>query len=274
MKRIRSSIKRNRALLAASVAIGLISVSPAQAESFDSVSHFHQVKVVGDKVFLGTHEGLYELISSNNMKKIGTEVFDVMGLAAIGNTVFASGHPSQGSSLPAPVGLIASGNLGKKWKQVSLGGKVDFHLLEGAGKELYGADSGSGNLMYSSNLGKSWRTIGKSEFSDIAVIPQMSGMAIAIQGKKLVLTEDAFKSSKTIKTPKAFSQIEQTNSGIFALSGDSLYRSTNLGETWKKIMTFQGTTGILSANNQIMLVTEGSNIFLSNDSGISFKKVS
>jgi hypothetical protein len=274
MKKIRNSMKRNRTLLAALVAIGLLSISSAHAESFDSASHFHQVKVVGDKVFLGTHEGLYELVSSNNMKKIGSEVFDVMGLAAIGNTVFASGHPSQGSSLPAPVGLIASGNLGKKWKQVSLAGKADFHLLEGAGKEIFGADSGSGNLMYSSNLGKSWQTIGKNKFSDIAVIPQMSGMAIAIQGKELVLTEDAFKSSKTIKTPTAFSQIEQTNSGLFALSGDSLYRSKDLGETWKKISPFKGSPGILSANNQIMPVTVGSDIFVSSNAGLTFKKVS
>jgi photosystem II stability/assembly factor-like uncharacterized protein len=268
-------VARNHVIaFAVSASLALFAVMPANAETFNSVSHFHQVEAVGNKVFFGTHEGLYELVGSNNMKMVGTEIFDVMGLAAIGMTLYASGHPSQSSVLPSPVGLIASVDLGKKWKQVSLAGKVDFHFLEGAGKDLYGADSGSGNLMYSSNLGKSWRTLGKNKFSDIAVLPQMSGMAIAIQGKELVLTEDAFKSSERIKTPKAFSQIELTRSGLFALSGDSLYQSKDLGKTWKKISSFTGSAGILSANDQIMLVTVGANILVSSNAGNTFKKVS
>jgi hypothetical protein len=272
--KIKKAARIYLAVSTVSVSLALLSGMPAHAETFNSVSHFHQVKVVGNKVLLGTHEGLYEFVGSKNMKRVGTEIFDVMGLAAIGKTVYASGHPSPSSTLPTPVGLIVSVDLGKKWKQVSLAGKVDFHLLEGAGQDLYGADSGSGNLMYSKNLGKAWRTLGKNKFLDIAVIPQVSGMAIAIQGKELVLTEDAFKSSEAIKTPKAFSQIELTSSGLFALSGDSLYQSKNLGKTWKKLSTFKGSAGILSASDQVMLVTVGSNIFTSSNAGITFKKVS
>ena len=104
------------------------SIGSAQAESFNAVSHFHQIKVLQEKILLGTHEGLYELTGSNSMRKMGTEQFDVMGLVVLGGKIFASGHPMSGSKLPTPVGLVASINLGKSWKQISLGGKVDFHL--------------------------------------------------------------------------------------------------------------------------------------------------
>jgi photosystem II stability/assembly factor-like uncharacterized protein len=248
--------------------------SHASAETLDSVSHIHQVKMVENKVLVLTHEGLYELVSKNNLKLVGKEKIDVMGFTSLGKALFASGHPAQGSKAPNPIGLMKSIDGGLSWTTVSLVGKVDFHFLEGAGSDLYGADSQSGNLMYSADSGKSWSSLGANPFTDIAVSPDMSGVAVALKGSKLLLTKDAFKSTKELKNSFTSTQVEWRNSGLYALSGTSLYFSSNTGNTWKRLNTFKRATGILSASDQMMLVTVGSDIYTSSNAGKKFKIVS
>ena len=249
-------------------------INHAKAETLDSVSHIHHVKVVGSKILVLTHEGLYELVGKNDMKLVGKERIDVMGFTSLGNVLIASWHPAVGSKMPNPIGVMKSLNGGLTWKSVALSGKVDFHFLEGAGSDLYGADSQTGNLMYSADSGKTWRVLGANTFTDIAVSPEMSGMAVAIKGSELLLTENAFKSTTKLKNALKFTQIEWRKSGLYGLSGSSLYKSTNSGKTWTKQSKFKGAPGILSASDQLMLVTVGSDIYTSKNEGKSFKKLS
>lgn len=259
-------------IFAITSSMGLI--NHAKAETLDSVSHIHHVKVVGSKILVLTHEGLYELIGKNDMKLVGKERIDVMGFTSLGNVLIASGHPAVGSKMPNPIGVMKSLNGGLTWKSVSLSGKVDFHFLEGAGSDLYGADSQTGNLMYSADSGVTWKTLGANTFTDIAVSPEMSGMAVAIKGSELLLTENAFKSTTKLKNALPITQIEWRKSGLYGLSGSSLYKSTNSGKTWTKQSTFKGTPGILSTSDQLVLVTVGSDIYTSKNEGKSFKKLS
>lgn len=270
----KSEVKSLRVSLTVFAIVGLMAFSnSASAQTFDSVSHIHQVKVVENKMLVLTHEGLFELVGKNDMKLVGKDKIDVMGFTTLGKVLFASGHPAQGSKAPNPIGLVKSIDGGLNWKAVSLVGKVDFHFLEGAGSDLYGADSQSGNLMYSADSGKTWRSLGENTFADIAVSPKVSGMAIAIKNSDLLLTKNAFKSTSKIKNNLAFTQIEWRDSALYALSGSALYESTNSGKTWSKLSTFKGVPGILSASDQLMLVTVGSDIYTSSSSGRKFKIV-
>jgi len=249
-------------------------ISHAKAETLDSVSHIHHVKVVANKVLVLTHEGLYELVGKNDMKLVGKEKIDVMGFASLGNVLIASGHPAVGSKMVNPIGVMKSLDGGLTWKSVSLSGKVDFHYLEGAGSDLYGVDAQTGKLMYSADSGVSWKALGANTFTDIAVSPKMSGMAVAIKDSQLLFTENAFKSTTTIKSTLTMTQIEWRKSGLYGLSGSSLYKSTNSGKTWTKQSTFNGAPGILSVSDQLMLVTVGSDIYTSKNEGKSFRKIS
>ena len=57
-------MKRVGSIFLALVLIASVGFSnSASAQTFNSVSHIHQVKVVGNKVLVLTHEGLYELVS-------------------------------------------------------------------------------------------------------------------------------------------------------------------------------------------------------------------
>ena len=246
----------------------------ANAKTLDSASHIHHVKVVENKILILTHEGLFELVGKNKMKLIGKDKLDVMGFTTLDKAYVASGHPAQGSKMPNPIGLVKSTDGGLSWKAISLVGKVDFHFLEGSGSDLYGADSQSGNLMYSPDSGKTWSTLGANSFTDIAVSPGVSGTAVAIKGYELFLTKNAFKSITKIKNNLKITQVEWRDSGLYALSGSSLYKSTNKGKTWTRISRFKGVPGILSASDKLMLVTVGSEIYTSSTSGRKFKVVS
>ena len=267
-----SSRRRLVVKVLAFVVVALSGISNnANAETLDSVSHIHQVKVVENKVFVLTHEGLYELVGKKDMKLVGKDKIDVMGFTTLGKALLASGHPAVGSKMPNPIGVMKSLDGGSTWKAISLVAKVDFHFLEGAGSDLYGADSQSGKLMASADSGKTWRTLGTNTFTDIAVSPEMPAMAIAIKNSELLLTDNAFKSTTKIKNNLKITQIEWRKSGLYALSGTSLYKSTNSGKTWTKQSTFKGAPGILSVSDQLMLVTVGSDIYTSKNEGKKFK---
>ena len=248
--------------------------SNANAETLKSVSHIHHVKVAGNKVLVLTHEGLFELVGKNDMKLVGKERIDVMGFVSLGDVLVASGHPAVGSTTPNPIGVIKSVDGGLTWKSISLSGKVDFHYLEGSGSDFYGADSQTGKLMYSADSGVTWNTLGANTFTDIAVSPMKSGTAIAIKDSELLLTQNAFKTSRKIESSLKITQVEWRKSGLYALSGNSLYKSTNSGKTWIKQSILKGAPGILSASDQLMLVTVGSDIYTSKNKGKSFTKIS
>jgi hypothetical protein len=272
MKTLTKKSQRGRFLFLAIASLcGMSGV--ANAATFDSVSHIHHIKVVEKRVLVLTHEGLYELVGKNNMKLISKEKTDVMGMASLGKALLASGHPAQGSKMPNPIGLIRSTDNGLSWKAVSLVGKVDFHSLEGGGTDLYGTDSQSGKLLYSNDSGETWKSLGTKPFQDIAVSRDISGTAIALKDSQLFLTKNSFETSTKIKSALKFTQLEWRKSGLYALSGKALYKSTNLGKTWTKQSTLKGAPGILSASDQLMMVTVGNEIYTSTNSGKNFKGI-
>jgi photosystem II stability/assembly factor-like uncharacterized protein len=125
--------------------------------------------------------------------------------------------------------------------------------------------------MHSADSGKTWSSLGANNFSDIAVSPKVQGVAIAIENSELLLTKNAFKSTTKIKNNLKITQIEWRNSGLYALSGSTLYKSTNTGKTWAKLSTFKAEPGILSVSDQMMLVTVGSDIYTSSNNGRKLK---
>jgi photosystem II stability/assembly factor-like uncharacterized protein len=257
------------------VSIFLAASSPsalASGESIGALSHIHSVRAFGDQILLGTHEGLYQYLDEKTVKRISPERFDVMGLAVSSKGFYASGHPGPGSKLPDPVGLLLTTDRGATWKKISLTGEVDFHTLENVGDELYGADSGSGDLMYSSDGGKSWVKRGKNSFMDFAPNPTRKAAVLAIQNGKLYRSTDALKSTKLVKTSFVVDSLDWIKGSLIAVSGKVLYRSTDSGTTWKKVSTLSSQIGTITQSSRLIAVVMGSAIYSSSDGGKSFKK--
>ena len=253
-------------LLSANTAVG-------SGQSIGTISHIHSVRAFGDQVILGTHEGLFRYVDQKTVQLMGPEIFDIMGLAVFGKKLYASGHPGPGSKLPEPVGLILSTDSGKSWKKLGLQGEVDFHLLESAGADMYGVDSGSGNLLYSNNAGKKWTSRGKNVVSDIAVNPAKVGSALALRDGKLISTQNSFTKMRNVNSTPAFTSLDWITGSLLASGGKSLYRSTDSGMSWKKLSDFPEDASTVTQSAKIIAVVAGNSIYKSTDGGKTFKKM-
>ena len=258
-------------LLSLTVIFSVVNLQGAQGASLGELSHIHNIRVHQNKIFLGTHEGLYQYFSPTKVVKIEPDSFDVMGLATNQTALFASGHPGINSKFAQPVGVLSSADNGVTWKQVSLKGEVDFHMLEVGKSDMYGVDSGKGELMYSANLGKSWSSRGANTYSDIAIDSSKAGAAFGLRKGQIYKSSDSFKSEKIIKSKLAFSAIELVGKRFYAVSGSNLYLSTNAAASWAALATFDKPIGVISTSESMLLVAAGDKILISKDLGKSFK---
>ena len=264
--RVLSGLIAGFLMLGANTAVG-------SGQSIGTISHIHSVRAFGDQVILGTHEGLFRYVDQKTVQLMGPEIFDIMGLAVFGKKLYASGHPGPGSKLPEPVGLILSTDSGKSWKKLGLQGEVDFHLLESAGADMYGVDSGSGNLLYSNNAGKKWTSRGKNVVSDIAVNPAKVGSALALRDGKLISTQNSFTKMRNVNSTPAFTSLDWITGSLLASGGKSLYRSTDSGMSWKKLSDFPEDASTVTQSAKIIAVAAGNSIYKSTDGGKTFKKM-
>jgi photosystem II stability/assembly factor-like uncharacterized protein len=244
----------------------------ASGESIGTLSHIHVVRAFGDQIILGTHEGLYQYLSEKSVKRINPERFDVMGLAISSKGFFASGHPGPGSKLKEPVGLLFTPKQGGKWQELSLTGVVDFHTLETVGDEIYGADSGSGQLMYSADGGKSWSKRGKNSYTDIAINHSKKASVVVVKDGKLFQSTDALQNVTWLKTPFVVESIDWIKGSLIAASGNDLYQSKNSGKSWKKLASMPSIISSVTQSNKLIAFVMGSAIYSSSDGGKGFVK--
>ena len=123
--------------------------------------HVHGLGVdpADDSLFVATHTGLYRAApGEQRAARVGDSQQDVMGFSIAGKRRFiGSGHPDpRDSNSPPNLGLIESSDGGRSWRQVSLAGEVDFHVLRSAGARVYGFDATGGRLLASEDGGREW----------------------------------------------------------------------------------------------------------------------
>jgi photosystem II stability/assembly factor-like uncharacterized protein len=130
------------------------------------VTHFHGLAVDAadsSRLYLATHDGLFIVELEDDTAYPLSEIrHDLMGFTPDSkdpSILYASGHPAAGGNL----GLIASDDGGRSWRQLSegAGGPADFHQLAVSATDprtIYGAYQGQ--LQVSSDGGKTWDVVG------------------------------------------------------------------------------------------------------------------
>lgn len=156
------------------------SASSAPAAGVDSVAlrtpldHVHGLAVGSDGALLaGTHTGVVALDLDGGVTRVGDGSLDLMGFTGVPGTdrLASSGHPGAGSSLPDPVGLLASDDGGSTWRSVALQGEVDFHALASDGRLVVGYDGRTG-LLVSDDGGARFRPGAAIAPAALAVTPE------------------------------------------------------------------------------------------------------
>lgn len=243
LRRARASIVA--ALAAAAVAVAACGGDDAAVEGSGpteevAATHVHGLGInpADGSLFVATHNGLFRAGEGEQAAKlVGDSTRDTMGFTVVGADHFlASGHPGEGESGPALLGLIESIDAGRSWEAVSLGGEADFHVLHAAGERVYGFDSANGRLLASTNEGQSWEQLeAPAPLLDLAVDPDDAGHVVA-----------------------------SGEGGLFA--------SSDGGESWQPAGT---DLGLLAwpAGDRLYLATVDGGVQVSEDGGRSFDRV-
>lgn len=156
-------------------------------------------------VFLATHTGLFRVAGPGGRPtRVAHRWQDTMGLTVVGPDHFlASGHPDGREDLPPFLGLIESNDAGRTWREVSLQGAMDFHVLEVSGERIYGfgADwkTREERLLVSDDYGRTWQRRPVPEpLIDLAGLPGDPDTAVAAGPSGVYVTQDAGRAWRTL----------------------------------------------------------------------------
>lgn len=162
--------------------------------------HVHALGVnpKDESLFIATHTGLFRASRPGaKPHRVAERWQDTMGFTVTGPDRFlASGHPDGREDLPPFLGLIESADAGRTWRQISLQGTMDLHVLEAARDRIYGFgtewETEAQRLLVSNDGGETWwRRRAPEPLIDLAIAPGDPDTAVAAGTRGIYITRDA-----------------------------------------------------------------------------------
>ncbi|MCX5230368.1 F510_1955 family glycosylhydrolase [Streptomyces sp. NBC_00233] len=239
-------------------------------------SHIHGLGLRGDSLYVATHQGIYTPDADGSPMPVGDRRDDFMGFTVTADGDFlASGHPAPGSGGPADLGLVASTDSGRTWREKSLAGKVDFHALDTArDSTVYGYDSANGLLRASAD-GITWDDRTALRALDIAVSPADPGTVLASTESGVARSTDG---GRTF-APGAGRVLAYLSWGahdaLFGVDPDGvLFRGTGGGADWTRVSTAPGGApqALTVVDARRLFVATGDGVYESRDGGRTFER--
>jgi hypothetical protein len=214
-----------------------VSESPGVAGPADvGLEHIHGLGIDDGDLYIATHTGLWMAPEGESRpRRVGESQQDIMGFSVAGDGRFiGSGHPGPEQDLPPNLGLIESRDGGRTWRNVSLLGEADFHVLESAGRRVYGYDGARG-LLASSDGGRSWetRTPPAAMFS-LAIDPRSPDRIVAATELGLFASADAGRRWRRLSNELAGLLAWQDGGRLFLVDGaGAILVSDDAGRSWR-----------------------------------------
>ena len=225
------------------------------ASSDVEAGHVHGLGVdPGDRSLLvATHHGLFRVDdASREVTPVG-EPRDLMGFTIVGGgSYLASGHPGPGQPEPARLGLVASKDAGRTWRDVSLTGEADFHVLEAAGRTLYGVDGATGRMLVSADGGRSWKArTPPGQVFDLAVDPRDPERAVAATQDGLHVTRDAGRRWRPLNPRLTGLLAWAERGGLYLVDAEALvHRSRDGGRSFREVGAAGGPVTAFAADEE------------------------
>jgi photosystem II stability/assembly factor-like uncharacterized protein len=217
------------------------------------LAHIHGLGVRDGNVYIATHYGLWVAPSGQlKARRFGDSRQDIMGFSLVaGRRFLGSGHPAPGDSgQPPNLGLIESRDGGRTWKNVSLLGEADFHVLEASGTQVYGVNSADGQLMASSDGGRAWdrRTPPAGVFG-LAIDPREPEQIVASTEKGVFASLNAGRGWRPLRDDIGGLLAWPRPDALYLLDGEGgIQLSRNGGRDWKGTGNIGGQPAAFIAN--------------------------
>lgn len=230
-------------------------------------------------LFIATHTGLFRSAEGTvRASRVGDRYQDTMGFTVVGPDRFlGSGHPDGRDDLPPFLGLIESRDAGRSWRAVSLQGDADFHVLEAAGRRVWGFgsdfDTRRERLLLSADGGRTWseRPAPESLIS-LAIDPEDPRRAVASGTASLHATDDEGRTWRRLDgQPGLLAWPEPRR--LFRLTADgSAAASRDRGRTWRRVGEIDGEPAALeAARGRLYAALHDGTILRSADGGRSWR---
>lgn len=233
--------------------------------------HIHNLTVDGERLLLGTHEGLWQQSPGQPAQLLSNPPFDVMGFALSQQHMLASGHPGEGQDLPADLGLRQSTDGGTTWAGVSLEAQVDFHRLRAAGAVVLGLSAHDGRLLRSTDAGRTWTDLGTPPLFDLALDPADPDQVVGTTEQGPVVSTDGGATFAPITGAPLLTLLAWTPKALYGVMSDGVvHTSTDGGSTWHVTGNVPGQPTALAADADRIVVLAGDMIVESTDGGMTF----
>ncbi|MBM7607287.1 photosystem II stability/assembly factor-like uncharacterized protein [Lysinibacillus composti] len=264
----------------------------------EQVDHIHGVGYIngGNDLVIATHTGLYSH-TDDGWKEANSQKHDYMGFSAVRDGFFSSGHPEEGSDLKNPLGLIKSTGKGASFEQLAFYGEIDFHYLAAGydSNAIYvfnemPTENLNGGLQYSIDQGKTWTQATMNGFKSTNIsnfAPHPSREELLVVGSKdgLYISEDYGQNLEVLNNAEMITYVTLNETGGYYTNFDSAnvylnsfsFESKEEKEIQLPSEMMQDPIIYIVTNpnnqNEIAIVTNNLNIYLTTDEGLSWDKI-
>lgn len=246
----------------------------APGDARADLEHIHGLGVdpgSGD-LYVATHYGLFHAAEGQTtLARTGESRQDIMGFSVVGpRRYIGSGHPDPSQNLPPNLGLIESRDGGKTWKNISLLGKADFHVLRSAGPQIYGFNSGTGTLMTSSDGGRRWTERDPpAPLFDLAIDPTDSKRIVASTERGIFTSQNAGGRWRPLRDEVAGLLAWPSARSLFLVDGQGgVARSADGGASFDPVGSIGGQpSAFVSHGNDLYAALGNGNVLASADGG-------
>ena len=220
------------------------------------LEHIHGLGVHprDDTLYIATHFGLFTAASGKTkVERVGESRQDIMGFSvADADRFIGSGHPEpDDTELPPNLGLIESTDGGNTWRQVSLLGDADFHVLESDGERVYGFDGTQARLMVSDDGGRNWdQRVPPAPMFDLAIDPDDRDHVVAATEAGFFESKDAGEDWKPLSRELAGLLAWPSAKQLYLVDGNGQVRvSGDGGRSWKATGSIGGQPAAFMAHD-------------------------
>lgn len=236
--------------------------------------HIHGLGTAEDVLYVATHYGLFT-VADDEAVRVSQDDHDFMGFTMVDEESFlASGHPGSRTDLPANLGLLESTDGGRTWTDVSLSGEVDFHALDAKHGVVYGLDSGTGELMTSSDR-ENWERLGQVAIADVTISPENGDTIVVTTEQGPQISSDGGRTFERLDDAPVLMLMDWPVAGqMYGIGpGGDVHISTDDGQSWADGATLGAPPQAMTmASDGSIYVALEQSIVVSSDGGRTFSE--
>jgi hypothetical protein len=255
--------------------------APTAEESADQGAEVHHVHGLGvtagdGTLYVATHTGLFEAPErEQRLRRIGDSQQDIMGFSVVTPDRFiGSGHPDpDDAGSPPNLGLIESRDGGRTWKNISLHGEADFHVLQSSGDHIYGFNGVEGRLMVSSDGGRRWKKrTPPAAMYDLAIHPREPDQIVASTERGIFSSTNAGKTWRPLRDDTAGLLAWPASDRLYLVDGQGrVEHSSDTGREWQPTGSIDGQPAAFIAHeDDLYAALSDSTVKRSTDGGASW----